>query len=234
MKASAWMRRFLVGTLLGLAATACGGSVSSAAPSSADAAASCAPGESRACTGPGSCQGAQSCGASGHWLACGCSPGVDAGSGGQGGNPGSIPTDSNEYCPPDSPPNTERSCVGPGGCTGSQYCDGFTGSWSLCACGAPDASVCPSTCAELGADCGQVYDTRCAGFVQCGSCPSPEQCGAAKPNKCGLPDACVPRTCADLGFNCGLVNDGCGGSLHCGSCAPPQTCGGAGTPGQCG
>src|SRR5277367_2358848 len=32
------------------------------------------------------------------------------------------------------------------------------------------ASGCPSTCPQLGADCGATTDTRCGGVVQCGTC----------------------------------------------------------------
>jgi hypothetical protein len=102
--------------------------------------------------------------------------------------------------------------------------------------GSPDGG-CPSSCAELDANCGSVTDTRCGGVVQCGDCPAGMACGVGgTANQCSAvvtPDACSPHTCQGLGLSCGPVGDGCGGTLQCGSCTLPQICGGV-TPGQCG
>jgi hypothetical protein len=103
-----------------------------------------------------------------------------------------------------------------------------------------DSSSCtPSTCAELGANCGPVTDPKCGGIVQCGTCPAGQTCGGGGVHDtCGSgsnPDACAPLTCADQGLGCGQAGDGCGGTLDCGSCNAPQTCGGdPANPGQCG
>jgi hypothetical protein len=98
---------------------------------------------------------------------------------------------------------------------------------------------CPSTCAQLGANCGAVTDTRCGGIVECGTCPSGTICGGgAEYNVCGAggaPDACAGVTCQTLKVACGQASDGCGKMLDCGSCTSPQMCGGDPTrPGQCG
>jgi hypothetical protein len=97
-------------------------------------------------------------------------------------------------------------------------------------------STCPSTCAELGANCGTVSDTKCGGVIQCGSCPVGQTCGGAgQHNVCGMAvEACSPLTCAAQNVNCGSTGDGCGGTLQCGTCTAPKTCGGGSTPGQCG
>jgi hypothetical protein len=100
-------------------------------------------------------------------------------------------------------------------------------------------SGCPSTCQQLGANCGAATDKKCGGIVQCGSCPSGQVCGATMPNVCGSggvgPDACAKQTCASQNITCGQAGDGCGGVLNCGTCTAPQTCGGDPTkPGQCG
>jgi hypothetical protein len=99
---------------------------------------------------------------------------------------------------------------------------------------------CPSTCVDLGANCGPVTDTKCGGVVDCGACAGGMVCGAVVPNVCGTgtpsdADACVPRTCRDQAVTCGPTSDGCNGTLWCGSCSAPQTCGGdPQRPGQCG
>jgi hypothetical protein len=101
------------------------------------------------------------------------------------------------------------------------------------------SSTCPSTCAQLGANCGPVTDTNCGGIVMCGDCPAGQSCGGGgTPNVCGAgssSDACAPTTCAAQGISCGPAGDGCGGMIQCGGCALPQTCGGdPKRPGQCG
>jgi hypothetical protein len=99
---------------------------------------------------------------------------------------------------------------------------------------------CPSTCADLGADCGNVTDTKCGGVVDCGTCVDGMVCGVATHNVCGRganpnADACVPQTCKDQGLTCGPTSNGCNETLWCGLCSAPQTCGGdPKKPGQCG
>jgi hypothetical protein len=84
---------------------------------------------------------------------------------------------------------------------------------------------CVRSCAELGADCGEVLDD-CGKVVQCGSCPQGQTCGAAGANRCGA-GACFPTTCSQLGVECGLWNDGCETVLDCGTCPEGTACGAA-------
>jgi len=100
--------------------------------------------------------------------------------------------------------------------------------------GGVSATGCPSTCAELNANCGFVTDTKCGGVVQCGSCTGTDVCGGTEPNRCGpaagnLPDAgtCVPSTCSELGATCGYATDTkCGGVIDCGQSVCPGHCSG--------
>ncbi len=89
----------------------------------------------------------------------------------------------------------------------------------------------PATCAELGAECGNVPD-GCGDVLSCGTCADGETCGAAGPNKCGT-GTCTPVDCAEAGAECGLVGDGCGEVLDCGGCPGGEVCG-AQEPNQCG
>ena len=102
------------------------------------------------------------------------------------------------------------------------------------------SSGCPSTCQELGANCGAVTDTEVRrrrpvrdvpGGQTCGGGGVPNQCGAGSaPTRCCADDLRQRRT-----SNCGQAGDGCGNTLACGTCTAPQTCGGDPTkPGQCG
>jgi hypothetical protein len=107
--------------------------------------------------------------------------------------------------------------------------------FDLTSCVSPPTCT-PSTCAQLGYDCGQQGD-GCGGTLNCGACTAPDTCGGGgKPGVCGYPDAgsCSPQTCAVQKINCGPAGDGCGNEIQCGTCKAPQTCGGGGTPGQCG
>lgn len=94
---------------------------------------------------------------------------------------------------------------------------------------------CPSTCDELGANCGFVTDKKCGGAVQCGTCTTKgEVCGGQEPNRCGKPStmtdpdagACTPSTCAELKASCGSVSDPkCPGTVvDCGADACPGHC----------
>ncbi|MDX9719225.1 MAG: DUF1566 domain-containing protein [Myxococcota bacterium] len=44
----------------------------------------------------------------------------------------------------------------------------------------------PMTCAELGAECGELGD-GCGGTLSCGSCEAPESCALLRPNRCDSP-----------------------------------------------
>ncbi len=70
-----------------------------------------------------------------------------------------------------------------------------------------DASViaigppCPSSCVQLGAQCGVVVDRRCGGAIDCGTCAG-GVCGAQIPNVCSpvvtpMPDAGAAMVIAD-------------------------------------
>ena len=75
----------------------------------------------------------------------------------------------------------------------------------------------PSTCAELGAQCGQAAD-GCGGVVACGACQQADAVCVA--NQC-----CVPSSCASLGKDCGDWDDGCGGTTgECGPCGSDYSC----------
>jgi hypothetical protein len=92
-------------------------------------------------------------------------------------------------------------------------------------CCASDAQVCfdnsccaPKTCAEQGANCGELSDT-CGGALDCGTCNAPQTCGGGGiPNACG----CTPTTCQ--AGQCGQIVDGCGGNLDCGGCGGGEQC----------
>jgi hypothetical protein len=182
----------------------------------------------------GNCTGTDTCGGAGVPFQCGhppCVPktcamlGVSCGIAGDGC--GGIAKDAmgNSTC---------GSCAS-GSCGGG----GVAGQCGSTACTA-------QTCAMLGKNCGQVGD-GCGGIAKdsmgnsnCGSCTSPQACGASgTANVCGTP-ACTPKTCAMLGYNCGQAGDGCGGiakdamgNANCGSCATGQVCGLL-APNQCG
>ena len=90
----------------------------------------------------------------------------------------------------------------------------------------------PKTCKDLKANCGETSN-GCDKLVQCGSCPTGENCGAGGPNICGV-GTCTPSTCAAAGAECGLIGDGCGKTLDCGTCASPKACGVNSQPNKCG
>jgi hypothetical protein len=94
-------------------------------------------------------------------------------------------------------------------------------------------SACLKTCADLGKNCGPVGD-GCGGLMDCGTCTSPETCGASQPSVCGSGTCTTKKTCADLGATCGMQGDGCGGLMDCGACTAPATCGGGGVANTCG
>ncbi len=130
-----------------------------------------------------------------------------------------------------------------GTCTAPQTCGGG-GTASVCGGNTGCVPKTQANCAAANIQCGPMAD-GCGGFVDCGSCPSNQSCGAAGPSKCGSSgvDAgtCTPKTCANYPSNaCGPLPDGCGGVLTTcgtnsnGSCTAPQTCGGGGTPSVCG
>jgi hypothetical protein len=112
--------------------------------------------------------------------------------------------------------------------------------WDLASCvpPPPPPQCTPITCGAQNISCGPAGN-GCGGSIDCGPCPTGQQCGGGGVyGKCvPIPDAsssCVPRTCAQQGVGCGPAGNGCGASLDCGPCTPPQTCGGGGVAGQCG
>ena len=117
---------------------------------------------------------------------------------------------------------------------GAGDCD--AGVCTSCACATCGGDCTPTTCAELGYECGKA-DDGCGGELDCGACTEPETCGGGgTTGACGLPgDDCVPETCDDDedGERCGEVDDGCGGTVDCGACEEPMVCG-ASAENQCG
>ena len=118
------------------------------------------------------------------------------------------------------------------------------GSFTLPDGGDTGMGTCPSTCDELGYNCGAAdTDTKCGGVIDChADCPAGQVCGGDGPNRCGnqgtggdgsvctpacatnqvcMAKACVTptcpslTTCAKLGYTCGPVGDGCGALLNC-------------------
>ena len=103
-----------------------------------------------------------------------------------------------------------------------------------------DACCVPSTCLELGAECGVAADD-CGGFVDCGGCAGGENCTVN--NVCGClfescsdvccddgqvcheGACCAPETCADVAAECGAPDLGCGVTGACGACGAGETCG---------
>ncbi len=145
----------------------------------------------------------------------------------------------------------QLDCGGPSACATPEYCGGggpqqCGGNVFVAPDGGAVALCTPTTCAELGYDCGFAGD-GCGNQLDCGgasACTTPEYCGGGGPNQCGgvasvSPDGgtislCTPATCADRGYNCGAAGDGCGNLLNCGAtCASPEYCGGGG-PNVCG
>ncbi len=85
----------------------------------------------------------------------------------------------------------------------------------------------PTTCEELGKNCGVVAD-GCGDLLDCGSCSGGEECGILAANVCTDPSGlCQPlsREEACAGKECGVEGDGCGGTHDCGSCADGEACG---------
>lgn len=192
------------GLLLGLFFAACGGGGPSA---NACNATTCPSG---CCDAAGLCQGGitpQACGSSG--LTCMvCSSGTAcqfgfcvpmSSTGGGGGS---------------ATGGGGGSATG-GGTGGGAATGGGTGGGS--AAGGGGGTTCtPTSCGELGKNCGEVSD-GCGGVLLCGSCTAPESCGGGgEANVCGA--TCVPKTCAELAPVCGMVSDTCGGTLDCGAC----------------
>jgi uncharacterized protein YkwD len=75
----------------------------------------------------------------------------------------------------------------------------------------PDGCA-PTSCAELGAQCG-VQSDGCGGTVDCGGCPADQICGGAGPHRCG-PGECAEgaaEACGDgVDQDCdGAVDEGC-------------------------
>jgi hypothetical protein len=193
------------------------------------------------CTPAASCPTGITCGVysdgCGGTISCGpaCGGGTTCGGGGTPGVCGS--SDANACVPQACPPSIKCGPTGDG-CGGVEDCGDCTppltcgGGGTPGVCGAPNCT--PKTCADLGANCGQVAD-GCGGLTAvCGTCTGSATCGGGgTANVCGVPP-CTPETCAQLGLNCGSIGDGCGNVLNCGTCAAPDTCGGGGTANVCG
>jgi hypothetical protein len=123
---------------------------------------------------------------------------------------------------------TDTKCGGIiacGSCPTGQICGGDGPSRCGTGMSTVDAGPCvPSTCDELGANCGFVTDPKCGVVVQCGTCGAGESCGLGGPSTCGAGDGgtCTPTvTCATLNYTCGQAADNCGNMLDCGSTTCP-------------
>ena len=152
--------------------------------------------------------------------------------------------------PPGSRLDTDSPDASVGGATGSSGTgNSIAGGLVIGNSGTGNSDGCPSTCAQLNANCGFVTDTRCGNVIECGTCKDGEFCGGDGESRCGAgtgeggacsgPNcmSCVPKTCAEQGFTCGPAGDTCGNQLDCGttSCGTPGwTCGGGGKVGACG
>jgi hypothetical protein len=126
-----------------------------------------------------------------------------------------------------------------GSCTTPGESCGGAGVHSQCGGAIDNPQTCAGqvTCADLGAECGDVGN-GCGGIIHCGNpCVGNDICGGGGVhNKCGGP-TCTPRTCAGVDpSQCGPISDGCGGLLtSCGTtCTSPDTCGGGGMRDRCG
>lgn len=109
----------------------------------------------------------------------------------------------------------------------------FVGDGPSFADSSSDASApvhaCPSTCAQLNANCGAVADTFCGGLVQCGACTT-GVCGGAAPSMCGCPSgklACGAG-CTDPmtdSANCGKCGTSCSATSVQGEACIAGVCG---------
>jgi hypothetical protein len=133
------------------------------------------------------------------------------------------------------------TCDGSNGgltCGANQFCKD-----SLCE---DKAVACtPATCESKKHACGQDGD-GCGGTLNCGTCPSGEQCEyPATGNVCKPipPPTCTPTPINEACANtCGMTGNGCGGQWNCEdslmACAiktpAGQTCGGGGVANECG
>lgn len=151
---------------------------------------------------------------------------------------------------PQPPTCPERTCASyPAGTCGQQSngCGGLTPNCLTCpngqtcgGAGVPNQCGTPTTCqaktcAQLGAQCGQVPD-GCGNLLTCNNCPNGQTCGGGGvANQCGAP-SCTAKACPANypAGTCGQQSNGCGGMTNCPACPSTQTCGGGGIPNQCG
>ncbi len=120
------------------------------------------------------------------------------------------------------------------GAEGSTVADGSLGAEvSTVADGSPtpDGAIhtCPSTCAQLDANCGAVADTFCGGLVQCGACTT-GVCGGAAPSTCGCPSgqlACGTGCTNPMtdSANCGKCGTSCAATSVQGEACVAGVCG---------
>jgi len=83
----------------------------------------------------------------------------------------------------------------------------------------PSSPLPTSACGSIGATCGPVVDD-CGVTVDCGACPSGQQCDLQS-HQCS---ACPTLSCTAFGAACGTITDGCGAQINCGGCASPLVC----------
>jgi hypothetical protein len=81
-----------------------------------------------------------------------------------------------------------------GSCTAPDTCGGG-GTLFTCGGGGSGPMCMPKTCADVGANCGQVAD-GCGGLTAtCGTCGTNETCGGMMPNQCSPNPACTGPLC---------------------------------------
>lgn len=120
---------------------------------------------------------------------------------------------------------TQRSYSAAGTCSSDAGCS-YAHSDTTCPTGCDAAtgrcnSCTPKTCAQLGANCGQVSD-GCGGTLNCGTCPAGQTCGGGgRANVCGIAcgSPCSNWTeCTQPGEGCDVVRGCC---VPCGASGAP-------------
>lgn len=150
-----------------LVASACGSDESDGSSSK------CAQGATRACLGPGACNGAQSCDASGAWSACDCGGGGGSGGGGSGGVSGGSGSGGATDGSAGSPSGGSGGSGGSGAAGGSGGSGGSTSdSGSDAADGGPGPNDDPCPTQQLYSDCSD----QCGGKWPCQTTTYPQAC----------------------------------------------------------
>jgi hypothetical protein len=89
-------------------------------------------------------------------------------------------------------------------------------------CSGATCGLVPSTCPAQNAKCGTV-DDQAGGYLDCGTCPAGQTCGAGGPHQCGKGSCTPTASCSSLDAGCGYVFDGCQ-MVSCGDCRGNGQC----------